>query len=139
MMRSGLGLAVAAIAVAAAVLAACTGDAAPPGPTGPTPPTATSGSAALPADQQCLPLDVCDKWSGCALVAKAGTRWRVITADGFASGDLVDVTNVCTSGDTCTAVKGAPKGVQCPAWTTPIYIAPPSYTCAWNGSVCAQR
>jgi hypothetical protein len=60
----------------------------------------------------------------------------VIAADRFAPGDPADVTNVCTSGDTCIAVRGVPKGVQCPAWTTPIYIAPPTYRCVWDGASC---
>ncbi len=123
-----------ALAIAAPALAACHGDHAPSGPVAPIGPT----GGALPPDQRCLPLNVCDQWSGCALVAKAPRFWTVIAADRFAPGDLVDVTNVCTSGDTCIAVRGVPKGVQCPPWTLPPYIAPPPYRCAWDGKACLR-
>ena len=95
-----------------------------------------SRSAPLPADRQCLPLNVCDQWKGCALVARASSVWSIVAADGFAPGDLVEVKNVCTVGATCIAVRGAPKGVVCPAWSVPPLIAPPGYRCAWDGRVC---
>lgn len=123
--------------------------AAPPAPSAPAPspsapaapapaaPAAPANSAAAPPDgQRCLPVNVCDEWSGCGLVAPAPRFWKVIAADRFAPGDIVDVTSVCTSGDTCTAIRGIPKGVQCRPWTTPIYIKPPDYRCVWDGKTC---
>jgi hypothetical protein len=127
-----------ALAALAAVAAGCNGDHAPQkrAPVPPSAPADPAGSAAGPADPQCLPLNVCDQWSGCALVARAATGWTVIAADRFAPGDPVDVTNVCTSGASCTAVRGIPKGVTCPDWSTPPYIAPPGYRCVWDGKTC---
>jgi len=128
------------LALAALVAAAgCNGDRAPqkPAPAAPATPADPAGSAAAPpGDPQCLPLSVCDQWSGCALVARAATGWTVVTADRFAPGDPVEVTSVCTSGATCPAVRGIPAGVRCPDWSTPPYIAPPGYRCAWDGKIC---
>ena len=112
---------------------------APSAPAAPAPaaPAAPANPAAAPPDgQRCLPVNVCDEWSGCGLVAPAPKFWKVIAADRFAPGDIVDVTSVCTSGDTCTAIRGIPKGVQCRPWTTPVYIKPPDYRCVWDGKTC---
>jgi hypothetical protein len=92
-----------AIALAAPALAACNGDRTPGKPATPANLTVPISGTTLSADQQCLSASVCDQWSGCALVAKAPQFWTVIAADRFAPGDPVDVTNVCTSGDTCIA------------------------------------
>jgi len=127
------------VALAAAAAAGCNGDRAPqkPATAGPSAPAAPSGSAAaVPGDPQCLPLNVCDQWSGCARVARTATGWTVVAADRVAPGDPVEVTSVCTSGATCTAVRGIPKGVSCPDWTSPPYIAPPGYRCVWDGTSC---
>jgi hypothetical protein len=127
------------VALAAAAAAGCNGDRAPqkPAPAVPAAPADPAGpAAAASADSQCLPLNVCDQWSGCALIARTTTGWTVIAADRFAPGDPVDVTSVCTSGASCTAVRGIPSGVRCPDWSTPPYIAPPSYRCAWDGKTC---
>lgn len=114
--------------------AAPSSPATPSGSDGPSAPTGPSSDP--PEGQRCLPVNVCDQWSGCGLVAPATKFWKVIAADRFAPGDIVDVTSVCTSGDTCVAIRGIPKGIQCPAWTTPVYIKPPEYRCAWDGKTC---
>jgi hypothetical protein len=90
----------------------------------------------LPAGHQCLPAMICDDWSGCALVA-AG---KVVAADRLKAGAPVTVANVCSTGVTCIAARGiAPAGVTCPLHLVPPVIAPPPYTCAWDGAACKQR
>lgn len=132
-------------------VAACNGDkkkAAPVGPTAAGDATGTStgsapatgGGAALPADQQCLWLNVCDQWQGCAHIrttsASAGT---VIAAPPLAPGDPVDVLDMCSGEPVCIAARGVPEGVTCPPHTTLIFIPEPAYTCAWNGSNCVSQ
>jgi hypothetical protein len=134
-----------AVAAATAALVACNGDPAPKKPVDPlTPASASAGSAAptaggsLPADQQCLWLNICDKWSGCAHVAKAPQYWKVITADRLAPGDLVDVLDMCSGAPVCLAARGVPKGEKCTNTTT-TFIPEPDYTCAWTGTACVPK
>lgn len=140
-----------AIAVALGGVASCNGDrvqkAAPVGPTatgdapgsGATPGSAAATPGPLPGDQRCLWLNVCDAWSGCAVVAQAGTGWKVITAERFAPGDPVEVLDMCSGEPVCISARGYPKGVICPPHTTTPFIAEPDYTCAWTGTACVRK
>jgi len=125
--------------------AACNGDKKKAAPVGPTAAGDATGSAAatgggagapLPADQQCLWLNVCDQWKGCAHIKNPGT---VIAAPPLAAGDTVEVLDVCTGEATCIAARGVPAGVTCPPRSTLIFIPEPDYTCAWNGSACVAQ
>lgn len=126
-------------------LAACNGDRAKKAaPMGPSVNGDATGSVAatpgpLPADQQCLWLNVCDKWSGCAHIAQAGSAWKVITVEGFAPGDVVDVLDMCSGKPVCISASGIPKGVICPPHGTTIFIPEPDYACAWTGTACVSQ
>ncbi len=129
-------------------LAACNGDKKKAAPVAPTAagdatgsaPATGGGGAALPADQQCLWLNVCEKWEGCAHIRTTSTSaGTVIAAPPLAAGDPVDVLDVCTGEAVCIAARGVPKGVLCPPHSTPTFIPEPTYTCAWNGSACVSQ
>lgn len=127
------------LAVLPAALLACNSDA---GARSPTPPVAAApvqtSAPALPADQQCIPASICERWSGCALVARGPRYWKVIASDAFPTDELVEVTNLCSGGHTCIAARGIPRGAPCPDLTTPILVSPPGYTCVWNGKTCSK-
>jgi hypothetical protein len=128
----------AAVAVAlAAGLFACGTDRGQPKPP-PGAPAAASSSGPLPADQQCTWLNVCDKWTGCTHIARDGARWKVLTAERLAPGDLVDVLDVCSGDPVCMAASGMPKGESCTHGAT-TFVPEPDYTCAWTGTACVSR
>ena len=122
-------------ALVAAGALACNGDLAAKRPAEP----ATASSAALPADQQCLPANICERWAGCALVARGPQWWTVIAADEFPAGEPVEVKNLCPGATACNAARGIPKGASCPDLRTPVLVQPPPYTCVWDGRACTRR
>jgi hypothetical protein len=129
-------------AVLAAVLA-CNGESAAKRPAEPASGSAsapaTPAGAALPADQQCLPGNICQQWVGCALVARGEKWWTVIAADQFPAGEPVEVKNLCPGAEACVAATGLPKGAPCTPLRTPILVKPPPYTCVWDGRACTRR
>lgn len=135
------------VAIAAAALSACNDSSAraPAAPTTSPPPGAARGGdptptgAALPADQQCLPGNICERWAGCALVKQGPRWWTVIAADEFPAGEPVEVKNLCPGPKPCVAARGIPKGAACPPMTTPVLVKPPGYTCVWDGKTCSKR
>jgi hypothetical protein len=135
------------LAAIAAALTACNDSSAraPAAPTTSPPPSAPrSGDAlpagtALPADQQCLPGNICERWAGCALVKQGPKWWTVIAADEFPAGEPVEVKNLCPGPQPCVAARGIPKGAACPPMTTPVLVKPPGYTCVWDGKTCSKR
>jgi hypothetical protein len=77
---------------------------------------------------------VCDDWVGCALVAGD----KVVSADKLPAGQPVIIDDPCGT-PTCTAVRAMPAGVVCQPHTVPPLIAPPPYTCAWDGAACVKK
>lgn len=129
---------IATLLVCAAAIAACRNDGArsTPAISSTGAPTSASGSAPRPADHQCLAVNICGQWSGCAVVAQDGPgRWSIARGDKVGPDAAVTVENVCTSGAQCIAAKAIPKGAVCTT-TTPLYVAPPEYACVWDGASC---
>ncbi len=118
----------------ALLVAACNGDR--PKAAAPASPASGTAPAALPSDQQCIQLHVCDAWDGCAHIAQSGAGWKVLTANRFSAGDSIELVDVCTGEPVCIAAHATPKGVICPGHTTPLFISPPRYTCTWNVTAC---
>lgn len=124
----------------ACLVLACRGDGVPT--TGANPPPTAPGannSAALPANQQCLPAMICDEWAGCALVEKNPQgHWTVVVAeaDRLRPAQVVSVENACTDGNNCQAAKAVPPGVTCAPHTIPPVIKKPDYACVWEKAIC---
>jgi hypothetical protein len=128
---------------------ACNGDHRSRAPVGPTSAgsdsagsastgAAAGSSAALPAAERCLWLNVCDQWAGCAHIVQDGSGWKVITAEGFAAGDRIEVLDMCTGQPVCLSAMGYPKGVTCPDHSVPPFIHEPDYVCEWTGAACVR-
>lgn len=98
-------------------------------------PAGAPAPPALAAGQRCLPAMICDDWVGCALVAGD----KVVSADRLPAGQPVTIDNACTTGATCIAARALPAGVVCAPHTVPPLIAPPPYTCVWDGKICSKR
>ena len=73
------------------------------------------------------------------MVAEGTPSWTVVTADGFAPGDPVEVLDMCSGEPVCRSARGYPKGVVCPPHSVPPFIGEPDYTCAWDGTACSRR
>ena len=131
------------IRIVAAVFAAalaCNGESSAKRPADPGSGSAPApAAAALPADQQCLPGNICQQWVGCALVARGEKWWTVVAADQFPAGEPVEVKNLCPGAEACVAATGLPKGAPCTPLRTPILVKPPPYACAWDGRACTRR
>jgi hypothetical protein len=115
-----------------AVVCACRGE--PP----PSSRPATGASPLpppVPAGHQCLPAMICNDWVGCALVAAD----KVVSADRLPAGQPVTIDNACTDGKRCVAARALPAGVACQPDKIPPRIAPPPYTCVWDGKACERR